>query len=387
MGAGNEFIISRVKFDMNDNATYDGGMKNTHRDERKLMWALFGVCCAVIMVASCTAAKSSQTSGDGYWPTDTWRSSKPEKQGLNSKTLNTIDEYVKRDFPTTTSVLIVRNGSIVFERYYEPAKADELRPQFSITKSMISALTGIAIGKGLIGGTGSEIYEYLPDSIRSGMEADARKITIHHLLTMTSGLADTRGLGDIEPSSLRTWLSVGHTMPAGKVFAYNGDNPNLLSVIITKASGLRASEFAQKYLFDPIGIKDVKWDEGSEYTQGFSGTRLTTRDMARFGYLYLRKGRWNNVQVIPEEWIARSTKEQTPIPAKYRTPGINDAYGYLWWTMWYGTRFAYSAIGFGGQRICVLPDLDFVIVFTTSGTGENEQLPIIMECILGSLKP
>jgi len=115
--------------------------------------------------------------------------------------------------------------------------------------------------------------------------------------------------------------------------------------------------------------------------------RLSTSDMARLGYLYLRKGKWNGQQVISEEWIAESTRKQTPIPADYQTPGINDAYGYLWWTMWYGEHSAFSAIGYDGQRICVIPDYDLVIVFTGAGGGFNvEHLPIIQDCILKAIK-
>ncbi len=129
------------------------------------------------------------------------------------------------------------------------------------------------------------------------------------------------------------------------------------------------------------------WKEQSEYTDGHSSLRLTTRDMARFGYLYLRKDTWNGRQVVPADWVAESTREQTPIPEAYRTPGIDDAHGYQWWTMWYDKHAAYAAIGVGGQRICAIPDLDLLIVFTGTGGGfDVEHLPIIRDCILASIQ-
>jgi len=173
----------------------------------------------------------------------------------------------------------------------------------------------------------------------------------------------------------------------GEVFAYNGNNAGLLSLVISQTSGMRASEFANKYLFKPIGIEQATWDEGSEYTVGHSGLRISSRDMARFGYLFLRKGKWNSNQIISERWISESTREQMPIPKRYQTPGINDAYGYLWWTMWYDGHSAYSAIGYNGQRVCVIPDFDLVIVFTGTGGGfDVEHLPIIKDCILASIE-
>lgn len=249
----------------------------------------------------------------------------------------------------------------------------------------MSALTGIAIGMRLVESTENEIYRYLPESIRSEMSTEARKITVYNLLTMTSGFGDNGGSGNIEPGYLKNCLRSATTAP-GKVFEYNGNNSNLLSAIITQTSGMRASEFAQRYLFDHIGIKQVIWREGSEYTVGYDGLSLSARDMAKFGYLFLRKGKWNGKQIIQAEWISVSTKEQVPIPKIYQTPGINDAYGYLWWTMWYGEHSAYSAIGYDGQRICVIPDFDLVIVFTGMGGGiDVEHLPIINDCILGSI--
>jgi CubicO group peptidase (beta-lactamase class C family) len=283
-------------------------------------------------------------------------------------------------------VLVVRNGYIVFERYYQGGK-DDPRTQDSITKTFMSALSGIAIGMGLVESPKNEIYQYLPDSIRSGMNTEARKITVHYLLTMTSGFGDNGGYGNSDPGYLKNCLSSVTTVP-GKVFGLNGDNVNLLSAIITQTSGMRASEFAKRYLFDPIGIKHVTWREGSEYTAGHDGLYLSTRNMAKFGYLFIRKGKWEDKQIIPEEWISVSTKEQVPIPKMYQTPGINDAYGYLWWTMWYSSHSAYSAIGYNGQRICVIPDFDLEIVFTGMGGGMDvEHLPIINDCIFGSITP
>jgi CubicO group peptidase (beta-lactamase class C family) len=202
------------------------------------------------------------------------------------------------------------------------------------------------------------------------MSTEAMKITVHNLLTMTSGFGDNKGTGDSDPEYLKKCLGSVTAAP-GKVFELNSYNPNLLSAIVTQTSGMRASEFARKYLFDPIGHSDLY---------------LSTRDMAKFGYLFLREGKWNGKQIVPEDWVSVSTKEQVPIPKMYQTPGINDAYGYLWWTMWYGTHSAFSAIGYNGQRICVIPDFDLVIVFTGMGGGfDVEHLPIINDCILGSI--
>jgi CubicO group peptidase (beta-lactamase class C family) len=352
---------------------------------RQFLRRAFPICCLpIILLASCTASKSSAGGGADYWPADTWRTSSPEKQGLNSRTLGRIDEYVQKDFTGTTSALVVRHGFIVFEKYYRGGPGDP-HLQYSVTKSVVSALVGIAMGQGLIGSVNDESYRYLPEAIRDAMTDRARTVTVHHLLTMTSGFDHNDGIGVNEPKELALWFSKGLVFTPGTLFAYNGNNSNLLSAMITETSGLRASAFARKHLFDPIGIRDVVWDERGAYTVGYTGLRLKTRDMARLGYLYLRRGRWNGRQVVPESWVDASTKTQTPIQEMYQTPGIDDAYGYAWWTMKYGAHPAFSAIGYAGQRICVIPDLDLVIVLTGSGGGEVEQLPIIRDCILASI--
>lgn len=344
-------------------------------------------CCALLLAGFATAPTPVRAQGGEYWPGDSWRTSTPEAQGMDAKTLDTIDERVRKDFPYMSSVLVVRNGAIVFEKYYQGGRED-LREQFSITKTAMSALTGIAIGQRLVESVEAEVYSYLPDSVRSGMSSAARSVTVRQLLTHTSGLADNGGLGVIEPTALRRSVqSLAHA--PGTAFAYNGDNANLLSVVISQASGRRASEFARAYLLDPIGIRQARWEEGSQWTAGCTGLAVTTRDMARLGYLYLRKGRWNDVQVLSPDWVDESTRKQVPIPPYYQTPGIDDAHGYLWWTMWYGEhRYrACAAIGYNGQRICVIPELDLVIVFTGTGGGfDVEHLPIIRDCILASMR-
>jgi CubicO group peptidase (beta-lactamase class C family) len=184
-----------------------------------------------------------------------------------------------------------------------------------------------------------EIYQYLPDSIRSGMNAEAKKITVHNLLTTTSGFGDNGGSGSGETEHLKNRLGSVTTAP-GKLFGYNGDNANPLSAIITQASGMRASAFAKRYLLDPVGTTQVTGREGAGYTAGHDGLNLSTRDMAEFGYLFLRRGKRKGKQTLTEEWIAVSTKERMPIPKIYQTPGINDAYGYMWWTMRYDDHSA-----------------------------------------------
>jgi CubicO group peptidase (beta-lactamase class C family) len=141
-----------------------------------------------------------------------------------------------------------------------------LRSQYSNTKSVISALTGLAIDRGLIERTASEIFKYLPNSIRAGMSEDAKRITIHHLLTTTSGFEDNGGTGSVNAELLGAYFRRGLNHAPGEAFADNGNNPNLPSVIITEKSGMRASEFARKHLFHPIGIKQAKWDEDVKYT-------------------------------------------------------------------------------------------------------------------------
>jgi CubicO group peptidase (beta-lactamase class C family) len=159
-------------------------------------------------------------------------------------------------------------------------------------------------------------------------------------------------------------------------------------MLITRTTGLKALDFGKKHLFEPIGISSVRWSEAHGDSEGATGMALTARDMAKIGYLYLNNGTWEGKQIIPEEWVRESTRVQIKVPS---VPyfSIHLDYGFLWWIHSVGDHDAFSAVGFGGQYITVVPELDLVVVITTteaSHTKAPRYLSIIEDYIMPSVQ-
>ena len=313
-----------------------------------------------------------------YWPTEKWQTSPPEKQRMSSDQLKQINEYVKEKLPDTTSVLVVRNGYIVFEEYYRREKGD-LRPLGSATRSITSALIGIAIQEGYVAGVDEKMMSFFTEFDSEALDPQVREITIRHLLTMTAGFGPDL-LGIAFPDRIQSMLESPLKSEPGDEFAYNSTASNILSMIITQTTGLMALEFGEEYLFEPLGITDLRWADMILFTLGSQGLRITTQDMAKIGYLYLNEGMWDGSQIIPKEWVIESTKKQ--IEVINSELWISDGYGYQWWTFSVNGHSAYTAWGFDGQHICVIPDLNMVIAITGSGGGLTKRYLQIIDKLI-----
>lgn len=293
-----------------------------------------------------------------------------------------------REFPDLHGLLVVRNGYLVLERYFDGWTAERLHTQQSVSKSFISALVGIAIDRGAIAGTHEKVLDFFPER-RSIRNVDERKraMTLEHLLTMRSG-TDYHERGADSPHSRLNRLSRGWdrfyldrpmASAPGTRFQYDSGGVILLSSLLQARTGLHADAYAERHLFAPLGIERTRWyrnAEGHPHTGG--GLSLRPRDMAKLGLLYLRGGRWGDRQVVPADWVARSTSLQVA-----RRRGEHEiGYGYLWWILepdpaGDGRRHIYAAAGFMGQYIFVVPEHDMVVV-VTGGTGSyaDETRPV-----------
>lgn len=297
---------------------------------------------------------------DDYWPTDEWRASTPEEQGMDSGKL--ADMLENKRFGPIRSALVIRNGYLVLEAYRAPYDKETPCNTKSASKSIMSALTGIAIREKYIDSIDQKVAELLP---RHFENADPKKknITVKNLLTMTAGIKSSDPAGDpINWARSKDWVRYTINQPVidapGKHFNYDTGLTHLMSAVISETSGMATLEFARKYLFDPMGIKAGRWIRDPQgYNVGGSELELTPQDMAKFGYLYLQKGMWNGQQLVPREWVEGSLKNQVN-GTSFNNP-VNE-YGYWWWL----DKDYYFAWGWGGQYIIVNPKLDMVVVFT-----------------------
>lgn len=319
--------------------------------------------------ASSTGAVSSEASEGAIWPTKGWSTSAPEEQGIDPALLEKADARIGENYPNIYSLLVVRHGMLVYEKYYQGMNEDSANPVYSVTKSVLSALTGIAIREKLIENVDQKVSEFMPELFNGVDNPQKNDITIQNVLTMSGGL---KTIDDDYASyfTSQSWLSYALQKPLtdkpGEKFVYNTGLTHFLSGIITETSAMSTRDFAEKFLFSQIGITAGQWDQDmSGYYCGGSGLYLTPRDMAKLGYLYLNKGRWDGKQIIPEEWVAASTQKQITV-----NEGVD--YGYLFWIQpmqdaaHNKTYATFRADGAGGQKVVVIPELDTVVVITAN---------------------
>ena len=312
------------------------------------------------------SSSATQSGSKTVWPTQDWSVSTPGEQGMDAAQLAKADERIRDHYPNVYSLLVVRHGVLVYEKYYKGMNQYSANPVYSVTKSVISALTGIAMREKLINSVNQRVADFLPEYF-TGLEPEKKEITIADCLTMTGGLASI----DKDYRSYymsRDWMEYALKQPLiskpGGKFDYNTGLPHFLSVIITKSSGANTKEFAEKYLFSKIGIAPIHWDYDSKgYYGGGFGLYLTPRDMAKFGYLYFNRGKWDGEQIVPEAWVSESLQKHASVDK-----GVD--YGYLFWLQPMRDpargkiHDTYRADGAGGQKIIMVPDLDLVAVVT-----------------------
>jgi CubicO group peptidase (beta-lactamase class C family) len=305
------------------------------------------------------------------YPTDAWTISTPEEQGLRSELLVEMMAHIRERSYHIDSILIVRNGKLVFDAYFWPFSKNQKHIIHSCTKSVMSALIGIAIDKGYIQNVDQPITEFFPDKAVADFDGLKKTITLKNLLTMSSGLKcrDSylyRWSGLFEMRYSPDWAQYVLDLPMaeapGEKFEYCNGVSYLLSVIIQNKTKMRTLDFARKHLFDPLGITDIRWAQSPQGVDvGYGEMWLTPHDMARFGWLYLNKGRWENQQIVPSAWVEASTRGHMPATIFHR-------YGYQWWI---DSAGYYAAVGYKGQRIFVVPKKNMVAVFTGDLTGRD----------------
>lgn len=319
-------------------------------------------------------------SGD-YWPTEGWRTCKPEDVGMNSDKLKELNDEILLLLELhidINSVIIVRKGYIVAEQYYSGDYGrDSLHMIYSCTKSITSALLGIAIEQGYISSENAFIMPYFPEYKIENLSEGKNNITLKHMLTMSAGFEwnELNYLYGDERNTFNQWASSVDRVKfvldrpmddsPGERWNYNTGISHVLSAIIKKSTGMRTDSFAVKNIFNPLGINNFYWPvDQNGVANGGNGVKLLPRDMAKFGYLYLRNGKWEGNQIVPELWVEISHQKQIE-----RGPNTGNYYGFHWWV---NNGNSYSAIGYAGQWITIVPDHDLVVIFTNQFTEGDD---------------
>ena len=273
--------------------------------------------------------------------------------------------------------LVMRNDRLVFKYFKRSKGENSLYHINSVTKSFTSALIGICLQKGLIKDINAPIMEYFSDELNRQEDERKKQITIYHLLTMTPGF-DWPEFGkwayfspmEYSKNIIRFIFDRDMECSPGERMNYNSGCSHLLSAIIQKTSGMTAEKFAEENLFSPLGIKDYNWLIKQNVSLGANGLSMRAEDMLKFGSLYLNKGKYKGIEIIPESWINESTNP------RFHTYENIGYYGYQWWVSDFegaeGKKIGfYFALGLFGQFIIVVPDCDMVVVFISENYSET----------------
>jgi CubicO group peptidase (beta-lactamase class C family) len=324
-----------------------------------------------------------------------WPQSSPEAQGMSSQMIN-MGFLAADQKPFINGIVIIRNGYLVAESYFNGHDKDEYHNIRSVSKSFLSALFGIAIREKYIPHLDVKIMDYFPEYVN--IDVRFKQITIHDLITMYSGLdTDHNNYGQIFYSDDWIGATLGQLLIAdpGEEFHYTTAGTHLLSAILTKATGMSSYEFAERHLLRPLGISLGKWEKGpGGYYIGGSDMHTSPRNMAKFGQLYLNGGVMNNIEIVPSSWVSVSIQDKMFRDNLTWGPLTDMGYGYLWWLGTISGYDAFIAIGHGGQFIIAIPELQMIVTTVSQSYNldwdqadeqEREVLHLIDDFIMQSI--
>jgi CubicO group peptidase (beta-lactamase class C family) len=359
---------------------------------------------------------------------DGWKTASAESLGVDAKRLAALTASV-RAWPElgVHAIVIERSGRLIYEEYFDgfderwgtalgrvtmtPSSIHDLR---SVTKSVVSALAGIALAEGAITSLDQPVVEWFPEYPELNT-TERRRITLANVLGMTAGLEWNEDMPYTDPRNdeirmtrdsqpLRYALSRPFAHDPGAEFTYNGGLVQVMAAVIQRAVKMPIQDYARTKLFEPLGIDTVEWlGDLAGMPAAASGLRLRGRDLARFGSLYLHDGQWNGKRILPAGWVERSTRRHFRFAreaGRDRSPTTPRAagefgYAYFWWYSCYPTSRglieARTAVGNGQQRVFVLPGLDMVVTilagrYNDFTTGNTLATRILREHVVPAVK-
>ena len=344
----------------------------------RLVRALMVGLLVVWLVAACGPTPEELAAVD-YTPVadDGWETSTPEAEGLDPDLMAQLF-YDAGELESLYGLVVVKNGKLIAEDYFNEGSVDQLSGRQSITKSVLSALYGIALERGDLEDLDAKMVDSFPELVPMG---DPRKaeITTRQLLQMRGGYPweQAAGYNPVMWDGVNNWVphieTFELTNDPGTDWAYSNLSSHILSVTLSRAIDGSLVPYANEHLFEPIGAQVPQWTTDADgYEMGCIEVYLTARDMAKFGVLYLNDGAWDGEQIISESWVEESLTSYSSDVANYSGQHYRSiGYGYQWWVVESGDHTYWMARGHGGQQIVLLEDHNMVIVATADPLYEG----------------
>jgi CubicO group peptidase (beta-lactamase class C family) len=304
-----------------------------------------------------------------YWPTNGWQSRSPEEMGIDSNRLAKGLLDLQANGSGIDSLLIIHDGYVVLDAYFAPYDGSFPHDFASVTKSVTTTLIAIAADQGYID-LDRSVVSYFPNRTIANLDERKQRMTVRHVVGMVDGMqalcdGDEKNLDAMRATSdwVQTALDRPMVAEPGTKFCYDSPGFHLLSAILQNATGMTLFDFAQKNLFEPLGIRDANWNlDPQGFTRGWGDLHLFPADAAKIGFLFLHRGQWDGKQIVPESWVLEAVR------AHSRKVGDDYGYGYGWWI----SPADYYAAGRQGQIVRVLSSKNTVVVTTGGGFDYSE---------------
>lgn len=298
------------------------------------------------------------------------------EHGIDQASLVRLAGRLTADGLAVDSLMVLRHGAVLFERWWRGHSPERRHPVYSVTKSFMSTAIGMAVDEGLLS-IDEHVLAFFPTYATASVRANIGEMSLRHLLTMSSGHSSDMGMAlkrNPDEDWVRMFLETPLEVGPGERFVYDSANTHILSAALAHRTGHTVAEFLQPRLFDPLGIGSPRWDTDSRgLPQGGRGMWLRTADVAALGQLYLDQGRWCGHQLVSSRWVrqATSTQIETGRPAR---EAWKQGYGYQFWR---GPADTFRADGAHGQYAVVQPARDIVVAVT----ADTERTVEILEAI------
>lgn len=312
--------------------------------------------------------------------------STPEAEGVSSSAIMDFLDAIPNTNNEFHSFMILRHGKVIAEGWWNPYRPDLKHTMYSVSKSFTATAVGFAVTEGKLS-LDDKVISFFPKDVPDTVSNYLSQLRVRDLLSMSVG-QQPDPTGDIG-SKNENWVAAFMRTPIlyepGSRFLYNSAATYMLSAIVQKVTRERVFDYLQKRLFEPLGIHGIDWEVSPQKVNtGGWGLRLKTEDMAKFGQLFLQKGKWKGKQIIPVSWVEQaSTKkiDQDPSASQAKRDSSDWLQGYCY-QMWRSRNDAYRADGAFGQFIIIMPEKDAVVVITSETPNMQGEFNLVWKYLL-----